>query len=121
MAPKLVLTYFDMGGSADAIRFALEIGGLDWEDKRLSREEFQELKPSEYTCMYRHVELALYLYFQVLVINSSSSIAQVMVISLVRGSTAPAASALVQSLSLILRSIQQYTASYAMKCPCVDL
>lgn len=48
MAPKLVLTYFDMGGAADPIRFALELAGLEWEDKRLSREEFNALKPSKY-------------------------------------------------------------------------
>lgn len=50
MAPKLVLTYFDMGGTADMIRFALELGGLEWEDRRLSQDEFAALKPSEYNC-----------------------------------------------------------------------
>lgn len=49
MAPKLVLTYFDMAGAADTIRFALELGGLEWEDRRLSQEEFAALKPSEYS------------------------------------------------------------------------
>ncbi|CAM9889837.1 unnamed protein product, partial [Ectocarpus sp. 4 AP-2014] len=46
MAPKLILTYFDMAGAAEPIRWALEKGGLEWEDKRLTREEFGELKPS---------------------------------------------------------------------------
>ncbi|CAN0567115.1 unnamed protein product, partial [Ectocarpus sp. 12 AP-2014] len=46
MAPKLILTYFDMAGAAEPIRWALEKGGLEWEDKRLTREEFGALKPS---------------------------------------------------------------------------
>lgn len=50
MSPKLVLTYFDIGGAAEPIRWALEQGGLEWEDKRLSREEFGALKPSECGC-----------------------------------------------------------------------
>ncbi|CAM9452571.1 unnamed protein product [Ectocarpus sp. 6 AP-2014] len=46
MAPKLILTYFDMAGAAEPVRWALEKGGLEWEDKRLTREEFGALKPS---------------------------------------------------------------------------
>ena len=48
MCPKLVLTYFDFPGAAEPIRWALEQSGVEWEDKRLSREEFAALKPSEY-------------------------------------------------------------------------
>lgn len=47
MAPKLVLIYFNMPGAAEPIRWALAQSGLEWEDKRLSREEFGALKPSE--------------------------------------------------------------------------
>eukprot|EP00904_Undaria_pinnatifida_P002388 jgi/Undpi1/1214/HiC_scaffold_107.g14128.m1 len=46
MAPKLVLKYFDFEGAAEAARWALELSGLEWEDKRLSPEEFAALKPS---------------------------------------------------------------------------
>ncbi|CAM9614365.1 unnamed protein product, partial [Laminaria digitata] len=46
MAPKLIFTYFDVEGIAEAIRWALEQSGLEWEDKRLTGEEFGVLKPS---------------------------------------------------------------------------
>nr|WEU39139.1 glutathione S-transferase [Saccharina japonica] len=46
MCPTLVLTYFDMPGAAEAVRWALEQSGLEWEDKRISGEEFGVLKPS---------------------------------------------------------------------------
>lgn len=47
MAPnKLVLIYFDIPGLAEPIRWILAQSGLEWEDKRLSREEFDELKPT---------------------------------------------------------------------------
>ena len=48
MAPQLTLTYFGIEGLAEGIRWALEQSGLEWEDKRLTREEFAVLKPSEY-------------------------------------------------------------------------
>ena len=47
MPPKLVLTYFDVPGAAEPARWALALSGLEWEDRRLSREEFGVLKPSE--------------------------------------------------------------------------
>lgn len=50
MAPKLVLSYFDFAGTAESVRWALEQSGLEWEDKRLSGEEFAALKPSEWKC-----------------------------------------------------------------------
>lgn len=37
----------DISGAAEPIRWALEQGGLEWTDKRLSKEEFGALKPSE--------------------------------------------------------------------------
>lgn len=57
MAPKLVVTYFDIGGAAEPIRWALELANVEWEDKRLSREEFAALKPSE--CMCFSLDLAI--------------------------------------------------------------
>ncbi|CAN0351420.1 unnamed protein product, partial [Hapterophycus canaliculatus] len=46
MAPSLVLVYFDISGAAEPIRWTLEKAELDWTDKRLTRAEFMELKPS---------------------------------------------------------------------------
>lgn len=46
MAP-LILTYFDAPGVAEPIRWALEAGNIEWEDKRVSREDFAALKPSK--------------------------------------------------------------------------
>ncbi|CAN0182814.1 unnamed protein product, partial [Ascophyllum nodosum] len=43
---KLVLTYFNVPGRAEPIRWVLALSGLEWKDKRLSREEFGELKLS---------------------------------------------------------------------------
>lgn len=66
MAPKLTLTYFDFAGLAEPIRMALAVSGLEWEDKRLTREEFGALKPSEYVLDYslylnkRDVNIALH-------------------------------------------------------------
>ncbi|KAJ8559056.1 hypothetical protein ON010_g8392 [Phytophthora cinnamomi] len=42
--PKLKLTYFPVQGRAEPIRLALFIGGLDFEDKRLSFDEFAKVK-----------------------------------------------------------------------------
>lgn len=56
MAPKLTLVYFNIAGAAEPIRWVLEQGGVEWEDKRLTREEFGALKPSEYDifCYFAH-------------------------------------------------------------------
>lgn len=50
MAPQLILTYFDFAGLAEPVRMALAMSGLEWEDKRLTGEEFGALKPGE--CPY---------------------------------------------------------------------
>lgn len=49
MAPNISITYFDTQGLAEPIRWALELSGLDWEDKRLSFEEFSAIKAGEET------------------------------------------------------------------------
>lgn len=46
MAPKITLIYFDFKGRAEAVRLALHVGGVEFEDKRLSREEWGQLKPN---------------------------------------------------------------------------
>lgn len=42
---KLVLTYFDIKGKAEPVRLALAVGGVPFEDRRLQRGEWAELKP----------------------------------------------------------------------------
>lgn len=43
------LVYFDLRARGDPIRLALEIGGQEWEDERISREEHQSrLVPSHH-------------------------------------------------------------------------
>ncbi|KAJ0405210.1 hypothetical protein ATCC90586_001162 [Pythium insidiosum] len=44
--PKLKLTYFNFMGRAEATRLALYIGGVPFEDHRLTMEQFAALKPS---------------------------------------------------------------------------
>lgn len=46
MAPALKITYFDFKGRAEPIRLALVVGGIEFEDTRLTAEEFQAIKPS---------------------------------------------------------------------------
>ncbi|CAM9587551.1 unnamed protein product [Sphacelaria rigidula] len=46
MAPKLTLTYFPFPAVAEQIRWALALSGLEWEDKRITKEEFGAVKPT---------------------------------------------------------------------------
>jgi len=46
MAPTLKLTYFPIGGRADPVRWALFIGGINFEDHHVSHSELASLKPS---------------------------------------------------------------------------
>eukprot|EP00899_Mesostigma_viride_P023281 jgi/Mesvir1/4137/Mv13049-RA.1 len=45
MAP-MKLSYFDLRGRAEPIRLALSIAGIEFQDDRVSREHFPEMKPS---------------------------------------------------------------------------
>lgn len=47
MAPKFTITYFDFAGPAEACRWALAMTGEEWEDKRLTGQQFAALKPCE--------------------------------------------------------------------------
>ena len=47
MAPKVELLYFDGYGRAEIIRIILNYGGIDFEDKRVSFEEWPQIKPSK--------------------------------------------------------------------------
>lgn len=42
--PKIKITYFDMTGRAEAIRLALTVAGIPFEDERISREELAQRK-----------------------------------------------------------------------------
>lgn len=45
MSPiSISLTYFDIPGPAEAIRLAFYVGDVQFEDKRVSRDEFAKLK-----------------------------------------------------------------------------
>jgi len=46
MAPKIKLTYFNIEAAAEKVRLALVMTGTEFEDNRLSFEEWQPLKPS---------------------------------------------------------------------------
>jgi len=46
MPSSIKLTYFDARGRAETSRLILAYAGVDYEDDRLSREQFDELKPS---------------------------------------------------------------------------
>lgn len=44
MSPRLELFYFDLAGKGECIRLTLAYAGLPFQDKRLSRQEFDELR-----------------------------------------------------------------------------
>ena len=46
MAPKIKLTYFEFRARGEIIRILLHYGGLQFEDKKIKREEWPEFKPS---------------------------------------------------------------------------
>lgn len=41
MAPVIKLYYFDFGGRAEPIRLALHVGGVAFEDVRITEDEFR--------------------------------------------------------------------------------
>ena len=49
MPDTLVFTYFDFPALGEAVRLALAMTGKDWEDKRISFDDFKQLKPSKTT------------------------------------------------------------------------
>ncbi|CAK4731477.1 hypothetical protein AeMF1_002425 [Aphanomyces euteiches] len=46
MSPSLKVIYFDMAGRAETTRLALHVGGIPFEDERIAREAWPELKPT---------------------------------------------------------------------------
>lgn len=47
MAPAYKLTYFNIRGAAESIRFILSYGGIEFEDIRIEREQWPQIKPSK--------------------------------------------------------------------------
>lgn len=47
MAPKYKLTYFDFTGLGEPIRFLLSYGGLDFEDHRVTKDDWPSFKHSK--------------------------------------------------------------------------
>ena len=45
MAPTYKLSYFNVKGLAEPIRFLLSYGGIEFEDHRIEKEEWLQLKP----------------------------------------------------------------------------
>ena len=48
---SLKLIYFNFGGRADAIRLALHVGGVAFEDVRITEETFRQEKAGACTCV----------------------------------------------------------------------
>ena len=47
MAPKYRLTYFNSRGFAETARMLFALADVDFEDRRMTREEWPAIKPSE--------------------------------------------------------------------------
>ena len=47
MAPQVKLIYFNLRGRAEMARLILAQAGVDYEDKRVDKEEWAEMKKSE--------------------------------------------------------------------------
>lgn len=62
MAPEYKLTYFNTRGLAEATRFLFKYGGIDFEDNRITKEEWPQLKEG----LYFQLSLILYNDFKTL-------------------------------------------------------
>jgi hypothetical protein len=51
MAPTYKLTYFNVKALGEPIRFLLSYGGIEFEDHRIEKEEWPQLKP----CKFSHI------------------------------------------------------------------
>lgn len=51
MAPVYKLTYFNVMALAEPIRFLLSYGGVEFEDNRIEKEDWPQLKP----CKSSHI------------------------------------------------------------------
>lgn len=56
--PTFKLTYFNMRGLAEPIRFLFAYGGIEYEDNRIEREEWPTLKECMYAfCLSKYHQL----------------------------------------------------------------
>lgn len=54
--PTFKLTYFNVKAMAEPIRYLLAYGGQEYEDVRVSDEEWTALKPSKYLYQISHIK-----------------------------------------------------------------
>lgn len=50
--PKYKLSYFNVKALAEPLRFMFAYGGVDYEDVRVTQDEWAVLKPSNYPYLY---------------------------------------------------------------------
>lgn len=58
--PTFKLTYFNIRGLAEPIRFLLAYGGIDYEDNRIEREDWPALKESMTQFVFIHLIVFFY-------------------------------------------------------------
>ncbi len=56
---KIKLTYFNLRGRAEIARLILAQAGVEYEDRRIQREEWPAMKTSEHTIPY-HISYLIY-------------------------------------------------------------
>lgn len=57
---SIKLTYFNLRGGGEVIRYLLMYGGIDFEDIRVTSEDWPKIKPSMYICMCVCVYVSAY-------------------------------------------------------------
>lgn len=54
--PSYKLTYFNIKGLAEPIRFLLNYGDVDFVDERMNEEDWKRIKPSEYIMIFNFIQ-----------------------------------------------------------------
>lgn len=73
MAPTHKLTYFNFKGLAEPIRFLLNYGGIEFEDVRIDRENWPQIKESVFLFNFVFHDLYLCLYRRLSIWSSTSA------------------------------------------------